>query len=994
MKRAASLLVLILTMASPAIGQVHGGNINGTVTDQQGAPLPGVTVTAQGVDFSKEITTTADGAYHFLDLAPGSYKITESLNGFQTLVREVVVELGRDIDVSFSPRAAVAETVTVDAPAPMVNSTPVGTAANFTHDELTNIPTSRDPFAVVRAVPGVLTDRVNVAGNETGQQLLTVAKASRPQDTSWTLDGVEITDMAASGQSATYFNFDNFDDIHVSTADNDIRSRTGALNIDLSVKRGGNQFHGEAHEYYAGKSLSASNVPNELKNLATPVTFDTSDHLTKNSDYGFEFGGPLIKDRAWFFGSYSAQSVQVFRRSLAAANALDSTTLRDPNIKVNVQATKKDLVNFLWYNGYKIKDNRAPGLVSGGSELSAATWHQENLYADNPLHGLFKIADDRVFNSHLLASAKYAYFNTGISLTPEGGVDAQAGRNTSNSTVNTSVGPIAPLTAYGSTLLSLNTRPQKTGSLDLDSFFSTLGASHDLKIGGAYRSVDSTTVTSYPGNGIVALYMPPGTAGQASGMFGQAYREGNVAIRADYLDFYIGDTVTLGRASVDAGVRYDRQWGFALPSSAPASPAIPNLLPAVTFAGYRAPFTWKNFSPRAGLLYSLDAQGKTTARVSFSQAVSQLSAAGSGPIGYQDTAANSYYVLPWTDANGDGFAQANEVNTSTPIATLNINTANPSQFTVSQNQIDPNLKAPITRSVVAGIERQLVGELALSATYTYSRTTNLFDDGAFTITPRVNVPPGLGAGYTAGSVLTGPLPDGTTYSVQTYVPNATLVNAGTGGFVITNDPGYYIGYNGVELRLVKRMSHKWMARASFAYNNARQHFSDPAGVYDTNGNPTPTLAEPLVNGGVYAPQQNGGSGNVYLNAKWQVNLDGMYEAPYGIELAGNIFGRQGYPFPIGAPASLGKDSFTGTSLVLVSPAMDTFRYPNVWDTDMRVAKPFKFGSVTVRAMFDVFNLFNANTALIRTNVVTASTFNALILNMSPRVARVGVTIGF
>src|SRR5690348_4896817 len=104
MKRAASLLVLVLAMASPATAQVHGGNINGTVTDQQGGALPGVTVTLQGVDFSREITTTADGSYHFLDLAPGSYKITESLNGFQTLVREgVIVEVGRDIDVSFSP---------------------------------------------------------------------------------------------------------------------------------------------------------------------------------------------------------------------------------------------------------------------------------------------------------------------------------------------------------------------------------------------------------------------------------------------------------------------------------------------------------------------------------------------------------------------------------------------------------------------------------------------------------------------------------------------------------------------------------------------------------------------------------------------------------------------------------------------------------------------------------------------------------------------------
>lgn len=991
MKRAVSLLVLTLILASPAMAQVHGGNINGTVTDQQGGVLPGATVTIQGVDFSREMTTTADGMYHFLDLAPGSYKITASLNGFQTLVREgVVVEVGRDLDVSFSPRAAVAETVSVDAAAPMVNSTPAGTATNFTHDELTNIPTSRDPFALARAVPGVLTERLNVGGNETGQQLLTVSKASRPQDTSWTLDGVEITDMAASGQAATYFNFDNFDEIHVSTADNDIRSRTGALNFNLSVKRGGNQFHGLAHGYYEGTSLEASNIPGELLSLATPVTDATSDHLIRNSDYGFEIGGPAIKDRVWFFGSYSYQNVKVFRRSTTAT---DTTTLKDPNVKVNVQATKKDLVNFLWYNGYKIKDNRALGLTS--TELPAATWHQDNLYADNRLHGLFKIADDRVFNAHLLASAKYAYYNTGIGLTPEGGATAQAGRNVSGATVTNGAGTFPTQTAYGSTLTSLNTRPQQTGTLDLNSFFRAFGASHNLKFGGGYRTVFAQTEQFYPGNGILALYMAPGTAGVASGMFGQVYREGNGANRTKYLDFYVGDTLDIDRLTIDLGVRYDRQWGAAEGTTAAASPAFPQLLPSITTSGYRAPFTWRNVSPRAGVLYNLDSAGKTTARVSFSQAVSQLPTT---TVGYLNTAAGtSFYIFPWTDTNGDGYAQTNEVNTTgSPLATSGVNTANPTAFATTPNQLDSNLKAPMTRSVVGGVERQLAADISASATYTYSTTTNLFDDGGFNITPRVGIAPGLGAGYVAGAVLTGLLPDGSAYNVQTY--GTATPNASTGGFLVTNVPGYSIGYNGVELALVKRMSHKWMARASVAYNDARQHFSTPAGQYDTNGNPTPTLNEPLIDGGVYAPQQNGGGGAYFLNSKWQVNLNGMYEAPYGIELAGNVFGRQGFPFPIGAAATLGKspaDTFTSTTLVLVSPAVDTFRYPNVWDTDARIAKTFTVSTISVRAMFDVFNLFNANTALVRNNVITSgASFQTLTSNMAPRIARFGVTVGF
>jgi hypothetical protein len=191
------------------------------------------------------------------------------------------------------------------------------------------------------------------------------------------------------------------------------------------------------------------------------------------------------------------------------------------------------------------------------------------------------------------------------------------------------------------------------------------------------------------------------------------------------------------------------------------------------------------------------------------------------------------------------------------------------------------------------------------------------------------------------------------------------------------------------------MTGKWMGRLSVAFNNAREHFDDPNGVYDTNGNPTPTITEPLVDGGAFAPQSTGnGQGAIYMNARWQFNANGVYVAPYGIELAANVFGRQGYPMPLfrpGSAALMGSDS---TLNVLVSPTFDYVRYPNVWDSDVRVARDFKFGGVTVRGMFDVFNLFNANTALVRNGNITATTFNQLAQNLSPRIARVGVQIGF
>jgi len=108
-----------------------------------------------------------------------------------------------------------------------------------------------------------------------------------------------------------------------------------------------------------------------------------------------------------------------------------------------------------------------------------------------------------------------------------------------------------------------------------------------------------------------------------------------------------------------------------------------------------------------------------------------------------------------------------------------------------------------------------------------------------------------------------------------------------------------------------------------------------------------------------------------------------------------VFGRQGYPFPLyrqGTVPTLGADS---SLKVLVSPAMDYLRYPNLWNTDFRASRQFKIAeTVTIRGIVDVFNVFNANTALVRNNNIGARTFNALAQNLSPRIARVGLVIGF
>ena len=968
MRRLLTAALFTLIAVLPAYAQIAGGSISGTVTDQQKAVLPGVTVTIQGSDRTLTAVTDETGKFRFLNQPPGNYTVSFELAGFGSVKHEgVVVTVGRDADLSVSlSLATVAESITVTGESPIIDTKVTGTATNFTTDELTKIPTSRDPFALMRSVPGVLVDRVNIGGNETGQQSNFASKGTRPQDASWTMDGIEITDMAATGASPTYFNFDNFEEIQVSTAGNDIKSRTGGMGLNLVVKRGTNSFSGMFRGYYDDESMESDNVPDELR--AVGVTHETSDHNKQISDYGFDIGGPILRDKAWFYGSYSIQDVRLVRR---AGALVDRTQLKNPTVKLNWQASKSDMVSFLYFDGFKIKDGRSPGVSGILFDAPTATFHQDNAYTDFPLHGLWKVGNDHTFGTNLFVSANYGYYNTGFILDPTGGLDMQAGRN------------FVTAQSYGSVSQGLNVRPQKVVNVNAQSFTSRWGGSHDVKFGFGWRTTDAVAGTLWPGNGILANE-------RAGNLQAQVFREGRGGNRANYLNFYIGDTIARNRLTIDLGLRFDRQDGEALPSETAANPAFPTVVPGIQFAGYKTPFTWNDFSPRAGITWAVDEDRKMVARASFSRYAGQLNTGTVGVLNPSSVAGSATYR--WTDLNGDHFAQANEVNLNEFItAAGGFNPANPTAVT-SANVLDPNLKAPRTTSVVIGMDRELIPNLAVVANYSYTKTTDLFGNFTGTITPRV----GVGrADYAPGSGFTGTLPDGTPYNVATWIPNQAAITAGGNGFVTTNVPGYFTDYNGIEIGLNKRLSNKWMGRVGFSWNNAREHFDDPAGMYDTNGNPTPTVTEPLKNGGQFAPQSGGsGSGTIYINAKWQFNANAMYQAPWGVEVSANVFGRQGYPRPFtrtGTTAALGADS--GIT-VLLSPEIDSFRYPNLWNTDIRVARQFRMDRLQLRAIVDVFNIMNANTALVRVSDITSTSLNALAQNLSPRIARVGVVVGF
>ena len=355
-------------------------------------------------------------------------------------------------------------------------------------------------------------------------------------------------------------------------------------------------------------------------------------------------------------------------------------------------------------------------------------------------------------------------------------------------------------------------------------------------------------------------------------------------------------------------------------------------MPGINFTGYEAPFHWNDITPRVGMTYALDENRKTILRASFSRNAGQLTSVGTY-IGYANPSSAAGWVeYPWVDANGDHLAQTNEVQVNQPLLASGngFNTANPTAVT-SANRIDPDFRAPSSMGFIVGFDRELLPNLAMQVNYTYGRVTN------HPMFPFIGV---ATSDWQSIAPLTGTLPDGTAYNVPLFQPNPTIVAANGGGRILTNFDGYFTKFNGIELSINKRMSNRWQMRLATAYNNPTEGYDDIVPVSE-NGNPTRSDIFPLVEGGQLAPRSAGsGSGDVFVNQRWSFNVNGAYQLPYNMEVAGNLFGKQGTPYPCSTATP--RWAVKARRASCLTDELDAQRFDNLWNLDLRWAWNAKF----------------------------------------------------
>jgi hypothetical protein len=974
-------LLAMFLLAVPSLAQFGEakGNLFGRVVDEQGGVLPGVTVTLKGRVAPQTVTTDARGEFRFLNLSPGTYSVTCALQGFTSLTHEsIVVNIGRNTEVTETLKLSpVAATITITSESPLIDTRKVETGSVINQAELTSIPTGRDPWVLLQSVPGVSLDRVNVAGSEGGQQSSFLSKGATQG--SFTLDGINQTDMSALGSSSLYYDFDTFQEVQVITGGSDPAIQGAGAHINMITKRGTNDVHGSARINYVSDSFENENF--------TPTAGRRK--IQSVQEYGVETGGPILKDTLWLWGAYGRNQINLLVGA-ATPPTKSQTTLENLNGKLNWQIIPSNAFTLVGQHSNKLVFGRG----AGANRPTPAT--DDQVLPQNT----WKFEDSQVVSTNLFFSAMYAGQNGFFGLTPEGK---------------------GQLFYDGSTFLGTapyflaSQRPQRQAKADVSYFFNTASLGHELKAGFQYLRAQEFATTGSPANACgadclvkVGAFTADVYGVPAAGIF----RDRSVGVQAKYFAAFFGDTITLDRLTVQAGVRWDRQYGENLASTAAANPSFPDVLPAVVYPGRPKDFTWNNWTPRLGVTYALGRNRGTVFKGSYSRFVDGL---GTGTVSLTNpigSSAGAYY--PWNDTNGNNIVDKGEVCTTCPlINNYGYNLSNPGSAGVSANAFDPNYKAGTTDEFIVGVDHEVLPGLAAGLSYTYRKYKNTtiyypYDPGTGIIITR--------ADYVQYGTLSGTLPDGRAYGpipVFQVSPAALATLSGgeyPSGYFVTNRPDYNQTYSGLEFTLNKRLSNKWMARANFSYGINKQHIGANGCPGDPNNGPLYTApygftgfdsgggAGGTCRDGDYVSAQSnslGGSGshyNVYLNSKYSYNINALYQLPLNFNIAASVFGRQGYPRNYYVNTTAPADG--RTRAILVTP-VDQERYPSLFELDLRLEKVIPFSSTaSVTIAGDAFNLTNRATVLQAQNRLGISSTNVVREVQNPRVFRFSARVSF
>jgi hypothetical protein len=930
-------LLVWLVAALPATAQEYRGNLYVTVVTGNAEPVIGARCTLTGPNYSRDGESDDGGKIRFTRIEPGTYTLEVFKDGFNIkLVQGIQVLTGQNVEmVATLDRTEVVETVVVTSEAPLVDRRDMGTDTIISPEEVSQIPTARDPWAILSTVPGLQQDRINVGGNQSGQQSNWAGKGDDGFNATWVMDGVEITDLSAEGGSATYFDFNSFQEIGFRTGGGNFEQLTPGQQLSFVTKQGANRITGSLGLLLAEQDWQADTADYQQPNGAQIAANEIRQTFEKN----FEIGGPIKKDVAWYWFGFNQNDISLLLPGPGESQLQDNTRLQNMTAKVNGTATTRGT----WKVFYTMGDKNKFGRNAGPTRPQPTTWDQEG---PSPIT---TVDFSWFFTPNFEVSLQYGHVTGGFQLIPQGLTDEGAEQ----------VLRRPGLIWDRSYLYYVTDRPTDSLALRANWFTETGSLNHELKFGFKYKTAEVRSWSNWGLAGVVA-----------DQEYAEAWivREHSAEQSMDYTSFWAGDTMLLGNWTFNVGVLYQVQEGDQVAGASPANPSCPTCLPAINFQGAAGVVKWEDLLPRLGVTYTIPTVRRQLVRFSYSQYVDQL---GSPDVGFGQP--NSYAELDyaWTDLNGDENVQGNEIDTSYYTYAYNVDPANPTR-TDGLRKIDPELEAPRVEEYILGYEIEVMRNFNLGVNFTYRKRDRDLWDPIQDLTNGGILPT---SAWAVDGVLNdtiqcydtaGPcnLPGaGVDYSVTGYSLQAVDDTNAWRQDILTNRSGYDEEFNGIELTATRRLSNKWMLRGFVAWNDWTKNIAPEAIQAPSN-----LQGDTTKNGSVVTPggsDRSGAFADVFFGtATWQYNINGLYQLPANFTVSWNLNGRQGYALPMyttwWAVNPDGQNEFQDLQI----QDADTYRMDDVHVFDLGLSYLINLpGNTAVDLRLDAFNLINADTIL-------------------------------
>jgi len=909
-----AVAIAILLAAGSVFAQTTG-TIEGTVLDQDGAPLPGVTIeaTSPNLQGSKLAVSDVQGKFRLVLLPPGLYTVNFKLSGFATTEQTgVTVGLGRIVTLQVSMTSAFTEEVVVSGAPPTIDVRSTEIGVNLDSETIKNLPVARNYASVVQIAPGT--------GQDGACDGCATVYGSSGAENSYYIDGVNTTGVELATQGKV-LNFEFIQEVQVKTGgyQAEFGRATGGL-INVITKSGGNEFTGDVFGYYDSPDTQQS-LAADVKEGATEggVSSLISEH--DKQDFGLDVGGYLIKDKLWFFGAYNYVKDERTWSIIEDFRAYGGDDLGFPYPgDTFTEKVERDL----WAAKLTYRLNQANSFILSGfgdPTDNTGPWSVGNLrtLAGEPSQFLEDVEQggsdwtakyEGVIGDSLVVDAQAARHREKLIEDGPGFTMPRFYDRTHPIYLEAGIAPSAD--GFGYTQRARFGRDVYRGNLSY--FLENVGGDHEIKAGAEYEDI-AIYNESYNSGGqrIYRFQSTDPDTGEPFYYYRHRFYMTNapdsvydvdnswilnphvVDAKTENLSTYLQDTWRpSSNLTFNVGLRWEQQKMFDNQGNVAAK-------------------IDDNWAPRVGFVW--DPKGDGTSKVY-----------GSWGRYYETIPADMVIRSFGGEITGffynfnGAFDDPDRLNVECD-PWINDNLRRCSPLGGENTPVDPNLKGQYIEEAVIGGELQVSKDLAVGAKYIWRDLGRVIEDG-------------LGADL---NYFIGNPGEGILQSTFDFGTNAYL-------FPVSKPKRTF---KGVELSARKRFSDNWQMIASYLWSKLE-------GSYDGTFQASTGQLDPNINSAFdYAEFQVNNSGYLTNDRRHQFKVDGYYAFPFGLNLGLSAYYRTG------VPVTAYGYTFAYENWELYLSERGAFgRTDDEWEADLHLGYPIQVGGFEVNLIADVFNLFN------------------------------------